>query len=87
MISIPKSRRSKSDLVIPILHKSVSPQNDVTSISFLILTNCGSEPKSVEDLNWSPLNCSGPAKPDLIKSAGRKEKQPMFDKSKSNTNV
>ena len=70
-----------------MLHKSVSPQNEVTSILFLIFTNCGKDPKSVDDLNWSPLNCSGPASPALMKSDGLSEKHPMLDKSTSKTNV
>ena len=63
-----------------MLHISSSPQKEVTSTSCLILTICGSEPKYVDDLNWSPLNCSGPASPALIKSAGLNEKHPIFDR-------
>ena len=57
-----------------------APQNnrdfDVVRFSSLIS-------KSVDDLNWSPSNCSAVARPDLIKSAGLNEKQPMSDKSTS----
>ena len=86
-ISIPTSLKSKSTLVIPISQRSCSPQNDVTSASFFMFIICGKDAKSVDDLNWSPLNCSDDAIPILIKSEGRKEKQPMFDKSKSKTTV
>ncbi len=55
-ILIPKSLISKSTLVIPTLQISSSPQNDVTSISFLELIICGNDSISVDDLNSDPLN-------------------------------
>ena len=72
-ISIPKSLKSKSLLVIPTSHKSFSPQNGVTSTSCTLLTICGKLFKSCEALNCCPLNCVGTPIPILIKSEGRNE--------------
>ena len=75
--------KSKSTLVIPNKQMSGSPHNGWTlTILFNDLT-CGNSCKLLEVLNLLPSTCDSVANPELIKSCGDNEKQPISDKSTS----
>ena len=69
--------------MIPTLHRSFSPQKDVTSMSLVPNSNCGKDDKSLDDLNKGPLNCSAAPIPIRIKSDGLNEKHPILERSRS----